>query len=93
MAWIATLQMAGPMLTREYLMVSMDLATIIAAEDSDLLELFSKTGRMPELVNALASSSKELLVMSSKSKRSTTSKNSKKMKERGWTTDLWNVKP
>ncbi|KAK6593880.1 Nucleoporin NUP84 [Botrytis cinerea] len=93
LAWIATLQMAGPMLTREYLMVSMDLATIIAAEDSDLLELFSKTGRMPELVNALASSSKELLVMSSKSKRSTTSKNSKKMKERGWTTDLWNVKP
>ncbi|THV48960.1 hypothetical protein BGAL_0218g00020 [Botrytis galanthina] len=93
LAWIATLQMAGPMLTRDYLMVSMDLATIIAAEDSDLLELFSKTGRMPELVNALASSSKELLVMSSKSKRSTTSKNSKKMKERGWTTELWNVKP
>ncbi|KAI9644561.1 Nucleoporin nup84 [Ciborinia camelliae] len=93
LGWIATLQMAGRLLTRDYLMGSMDLATIIAAEDSDLLELFSKTGRMPELVNTLASASKELLITSSKSKRSATSKNSKKMKERGWTTDLWNVKP
>ncbi|ESZ91302.1 hypothetical protein SBOR_8313 [Sclerotinia borealis F-4128] len=93
LAWIKTLQMAGPMLTRDYLMMSMDLATRIAAEGSDLLELFSKTGRMPELVDTFASASKELLIVSSKSKRSPTSKNSKKMKETGWTTDLWNVKP
>ncbi|EDO04368.1 hypothetical protein SS1G_06851 [Sclerotinia sclerotiorum 1980 UF-70] len=93
LAWIATLQMAGAVLTRDYLMTSMELSTIMADENSDLLELFSKTGRMPELVNALASASKELLLVSSRSKRSTTSKNSKKMKEKGWTTDLWNVKP
>lgn len=91
-AWITTLEMAGSMLTREFLMRSMDLSTIIAGEDSDLLELFSKTGRMPELVNALASASKQLLIASSKTKRSSTARNSKKMKERGWTTDLWNVK-
>lgn len=84
--------MAGTMLTRDFLMRSMDLATVIAADGSDLLELFSKTGRMPELVNAFASASKELLIVSSRSKRSNTSNNSKKMKERGWTTDLWNVR-
>ncbi|QSZ30382.1 hypothetical protein DSL72_004905 [Monilinia vaccinii-corymbosi] len=93
LAWISTLELAGSVLTREFFLRSMDLATVIAGEDSDLLELFSKTGRMPELVNALASASKQLLIASSKTKRSSTAQNSKKMKERGWTTELWNVKP
>lgn len=85
------MEMAGILLTREFFMDAMDLATIIAAEDSDLLELFANTGRMPELVDALASSSKQLLISTS-TKKGTTTK-SKRLRYRGWTHELWNIKP
>ena len=49
------------MLSRENLLHSLDLATVIAAEDSDLIEVFTKTGRMQELVTALAKNSQALL--------------------------------
>jgi nuclear pore complex protein Nup107 len=82
--------MAGILLTRDFLMEAMDLATIIAAEDSDLLELFTTTGRMPQLVDALASASKQLLISTSSKKGTATQ--SKKMRAKGWTHELWNVK-
>ncbi|KAM3074125.1 Nucleoporin nup84 [Clarireedia jacksonii] len=91
LGWISQLEMAGVVLTRDFLMDAMDLATIVAAEDSDLLELFASAGRMPELVDALANCSKQLLISTS-SKRGTATQ-SKKMRAKGWTHELWNVKP
>lgn len=40
----------------------MNLSTIIAAPDSDVLQCFVDTGRLPELVKALALSSKGILL-------------------------------
>lgn len=72
-------------------MECMDLAALVAEEDSDLLQLFEKTGRMPELVEAFTAASKNLLYITSE-KRSAGSK-SKKMRVKGWTQELWSVKP
>lgn len=67
----------------------MELSSLIAEEGSDLLELFTKTKRMEELVELLALSSKSLLLASTatKSRRS----KSKKLRLMGRTQELWNV--
>jgi nuclear pore complex protein Nup107 len=67
----------------------MDLATIIAAEGSDLADLFLKTGRMEELVAALAGDSTSLLYSTGPDKSQ--NKPSKKIREKGWTRDLWRI--
>jgi len=72
-------------------MECIDLSAVVATEGSDLLELFVKTGRMQELVEAFASASKELLILTSQ-KQSIGAK-SKKLRAMGWTPELWNVKP
>jgi nuclear pore complex protein Nup107 len=69
----------------------MDLSALVAAEDSDLLDLFVKTGRMQELVEAFALASKELLILTSQKQGSGTK--SKKLRAKGWTPELWTVKP
>lgn len=91
LAYIMTLQFGGTTLTRDFLMECMDLCALVAAEDSDLLELFVKTGRLQEVVEAFAQASKALLIATSS--RQGTSSRSKKMKVRGWTQELWTVKP
>jgi nuclear pore complex protein Nup107 len=72
-------------------MECMDLSALIAAEDSDLLDLFIKTGRMQELVEAFAYAGKSLLIITS-TKESNGSR-SKKLRAKGWTPELWSVKP
>jgi nuclear pore complex protein Nup107 len=69
----------------------MELSSLIAEEDSDLLNLFIETGRMQELVEALAMASKTLLLVTST--RQAPGSRSKKMRLRGWSTELWNIKP
>jgi len=69
----------------------MDLSALVAVEDSDLLDVFLKTGRMQELVEAFALASKSLLLVTS-AKQSTGSR-SKKTRAKGWTQELWSVKP
>jgi nuclear pore complex protein Nup107 len=91
LAYIMTLQFGGTALTRDFLMECMDLSALIASEGSDLLDLFVKTGRMQELVEAFAQASKALLLATSS--RQGTGARSKKMKVRGWTQELWTVKP
>ncbi|KAH8665778.1 107-domain-containing protein [Tricladium varicosporioides] len=91
LAYITTLQIAGWALTRDFIMECMDLAALVAEEDSDLLQLFEKTDRMQELVEAFTAASKNLLYITSE-KRSAGSK-SKKMRIKGWTQELWSVKP
>jgi nuclear pore complex protein Nup107 len=90
LAYITILQFAGVQLTRDFLLDCMELSAIIAEKNSDLLELFTKTGQMQELVEVLALSSKSLLLASSipKNKRP----RSKKLRLRGWSQELWNVR-
>ena len=90
LAYISLLQFAGGILSRDFLMQCMELSADIAAEDSDLLVLFQKTGRMQELVDAFALASKALLIMTSEKKG--TSSKSKKLRVKGWSQELWNIK-
>lgn len=89
LAYMSTLQLAGEILTRELLMECMDLSAVIAAEDSDLLELFSSTGRMQELIEAFAFAGKSLVILTSA--RSNSGSRSKKLRLRGWTPELFSV--
>ena len=69
----------------------MELSTIIAAEDSDLAELFVKKGRMKELVTAFAQNSKGLLASNAPAKGKVGGTN-KKLRALGWTRGLWDIK-
>jgi nuclear pore complex protein Nup107 len=89
LAYISTLQYCGEALSRDLLMECMDLSSILAAEDSDVLELFMKVGRMQELVEAFASAGKSLLLITS---AKGSSSKSKKLRTKGWTPELWTVK-
>lgn len=90
-AYVAALQYAGSCLTRENLLEAMDLAATIARKDSDLVDLFMKTGRMKELVEAFASCSKALAVHAADGKKEGRT-SAKKIKDMGWSRDLWTVK-
>lgn len=89
LAYITTLQFAGQHLSREFLLESMDFSTIVADEDSDLLDVFTKTGNMHSLVEVLAFSSKNLLLVTSQKPGAS---RSKKLRMKGWTHELWSVK-
>jgi nuclear pore complex protein Nup107 len=90
LAYIHVLEFSGKRLTRDFLLMCMDLSVEIAKEGSDVLLLFEKTGRMQELVQAFALASKQLLILSS-DKKSAGSR-SKKLRSKGWTHDLWSIK-
>lgn len=95
-AYVGALQYAGGCLTRENLLEAMDLAATIAGKDSDLAELFVKTGRMKELVEAFASCSKALAAEAPENTKKkvgkTGSTSAKKLREMGWSKELWSVK-
>lgn len=95
LAYVAALQYAGSQLTRENLLEAMDLAAVIAEPDSDIAALFVRTGRMTELVEAFASCSKALVAEPDKEKKKTGkagTTSGKKMREMGWSKELWSVK-
>lgn len=89
LAYITTLQFAGQNLSREFLLECMEFSTIVADEDSDLLDVFTSTGHIHGLVEALAFSSKNLLLVTSQKPGAS---RSKKMRMKGWTHELWTVK-
>jgi len=91
LAYIKTLQFAGCVLTRNFLMECMDLTALMAEEKSDVLQLLQKTGRMQDLVHAFADASKTLLLISSEKKG--TRSRGKTARSKGWEQDLWSVKP
>lgn len=70
-------------------MECMDLSALIASEKSDLLDLFTKTGRMQELVEAFAHASKSLVILTAE--RGGSGSRSKRLRAKGWTPDLWSV--
>jgi nuclear pore complex protein Nup107 len=90
LAYVSLLHFAGTCLSRDNLLECMDLAAIIAEKDSDIARCFVRTNRMKELVEAFASCSKALAIVTGEKK---SSGSSKKLREAGWSRDLWSVKP
>ncbi|KIL84011.1 hypothetical protein FAVG1_12823 [Fusarium avenaceum] len=91
LAYVSTLHFAGTGLSRDNLLECMELASIIAERDSDLSTAFVEAGRMKELVESFAACSKALAI--STGERRATGASSKKLREMGWSRDLWSVKP
>lgn len=91
LAYVSTLQHAGELLTRDFCMEGMDLAAIIADDDSDLLAIFRESGRLEELVELFAQVGKQLLILTSQQRKGNQAK-SKKLRMKGWTPELWSVK-
>jgi nuclear pore complex protein Nup107 len=90
LAYISTLHFAGTCLSRDNLLECMELAAVIAQKDSDIAACFVEAGRMKELVEAFASCSKALAVLTGEKKAA--GPGSKKLREMGWSRDLWSVK-
>ncbi|KAK3996460.1 nuclear pore protein 84/107 [Cladorrhinum sp. PSN332] len=91
LAYISSLHFAGTSLSRDNLLECMDLAGLIAEKGSDVAHEFMKSGRMKELLEAFAACGKALAIWTSDKKASHT--NSKKIRELGWSRELWSVKP
>lgn len=62
LAYTAVLSYSSQYLSRSYLLKSMELGATIAAPDSDLAECFVSSKRMPEMVDALAVTSMNMLL-------------------------------
>lgn len=90
LAYISALQFAGTGASRDNLLECMELAAVIAANNSELAVVFQRSSRMKELVEALAACSKALAIATG-DKRANGSSN-KKLREMGWSRDLWSVK-
>lgn len=90
LAFVSGLHYAGTGLSRDNLLECMDLAGLVAQRNSELAKVFVKAGRMTELVEAFAAASKALAIATGE-KRATGS-GSKKMREMGWSRDLWAIK-
>ncbi|KKA30210.1 hypothetical protein TD95_001910 [Thielaviopsis punctulata] len=88
LAWVTTLHFASSHLGKDYLLESLDLAAVIADGRSDVADAFVTAGRMTELVQAFTACSKALAV-STKEKK--TGPASKRLRESGWSRDLWSV--
>lgn len=90
LAYVSTLHFAGTTLTRDNFLECMELAATIAEKESDVAACFVKANRMKELVEAFAACSKALAIASGEKKAAGSS--NKKLREMGWSRDLWSVK-
>ncbi|GKT55517.1 nuclear pore complex protein NUP107 [Colletotrichum tofieldiae] len=90
LAYISTLHFAGTTLTRDNFLECMELAATVAEKGSDVAECFMKANRMKELVECFAACSKALAIASGEKKAAGSS--NKKLREIGWSRDLWSVK-
>ncbi|KAK4452955.1 nucleoporin NUP84 [Podospora aff. communis PSN243] len=93
LAYISSLHFAGTSLSRDNLLECMELAAVIAEKGSDVAHEFLKSGRMKELVESFASCSKALAIWTSDTKKGSKTTDSKKMRELGWSRELWSIKP
>lgn len=84
------LHLSGAILSRDNLLEAINLSTIVAADDTDLADIFFKKHRIEELVQAFAHDSIALLEATGpgRGKKGT----SKKLKELGWTRGIWEIK-
>ncbi|KAI0025448.1 nuclear pore protein 84/107 [Xylariomycetidae sp. FL0641] len=88
--YVSVLHYAGTSLSRDYLLECMEFASVIAKKDADIAAVLMKSGRMKEIVEGFANCSKALAILSNENKGPGAS--SKKMREQGWTRELWAVK-
>ncbi|KAI1432007.1 nuclear pore protein 84/107 [Xylaria sp. CBS 124048] len=88
--YVSVLHFAGTFLDRDHLLLCMDLASLIAKKDADVAMVLMKAGRMREIVDSFARCSKALAI-SSPEKKSLGGSN-KKLRELGWSRELWTVK-
>ena len=89
LAYNSVLNFSSHYLSRDLLLKSMDLAALIAAEDSGLAECFMAAERMPELVDSFALLSKTIIRADDRGAKAGKSKKRRK----GETLDLWTVRP
>jgi len=89
LAYVSTLHFAGTCLSRDNLLECMELAVVVADKNSDIAASFIQTRRMKELVEAFASCSKALAVITGDKK--TVGSSSKRLREAGWARDLWSI--
>ena len=87
LAYNTILNYSGYSLSRDNFLKCMDLAAIVA-EDSDLTACFMASGRMPELVDSFALSSRNMI--HAEEQRSRAGKSPKRLDGRAL--DLWVVK-
>lgn len=90
LAYVSTWHFAGTSLARHYLLECMELASVVADKNSDIAACFVEARRMKELVEAFALCSKALAVCAADKKPAGAS--SKKIREAGWSRDLWSVR-
>lgn len=89
LAYNAILNYCGFNISRDILLKCMDLASLVAAEGSDLSASFMAAGRMPELVEALALSSRNMIQAEERGSRPGKSRKN----AHGERLDLWMIKP
>lgn len=88
LAFNSVLNFSSYYLSRDLLLKSMNLAALVAAEDSGLAECFMAAERMPELVDSFAYLSKT--IMRADDRGAKVGKSRKK--RNGETLDLWTVR-
>lgn len=88
LAYITVLDHSSRFLSRDLLLKGMDLAALVAAEDSDLAACFMASGRMPELVDSFAYLSKTMIQADSMGAKSVKGRKRKN----GETLGLWSVR-
>lgn len=90
LAYVSALHFAGTGLSRDNLLECMELAAVIAERNSDLTTVFTASQRMTELVESLAACSKALAIATGEKRAA--GAGSKKLREMGWSRDIWSVK-
>lgn len=92
LAYVYGLQFAGTTLLRDNLLECLELSNVVAERGSALGEMFIKAGRMKELVEAFAACSKSLAITAADKRATGPGGGGKKLREKGWSRDLWTVK-
>ncbi|VUC36198.1 unnamed protein product [Clonostachys rosea] len=90
LAYVSALHIAGTSLSRDWLLECMQLAAVVAERNSDLETTFIEARRVKELLEAFAACSKALAITTGDKRAA--SQGSKKLREMGWSRDLWSVK-
>lgn len=88
--YVSVLHFAGTSLSRDNLLECMELAATIAKKNADVQDVLMHSGRMKEIVEGFANCSKALAISGSDKKAA--GGGSKRMREMGWSRELWTVK-
>ena len=91
LAYNSVLHHTGCTAGREMLPQCLELSTLLAADDSDVLSCFIKTKRLPELVEAFAHSSRAI-IKANEMKGGKTSEE-KRRAGNGETLAIWHIDP